>query len=179
MNHFYFERILSEKHDFNVLSNIVDMDNDVFEMKLKSLPSKIRPKFVSDVIKLHVDTRKAQIRENNAGRDINIFFKSDEFINGVFRLLNEEQLTQKGENYSDAKIASIKEKLFRIRMICAKGMQRVYTYEGKEIERQECLRHFELTEENGKTTCLIYADFVDENDAEKVVKKIMILFPEQ
>lgn len=75
------------------------------------------------------------------------------------------------ENYSNAKIAIIKENLCRIRLICAKGMQKVYKYEGKEIERQECLQHFELAEENGKTTCLIYADFVDENDAEKVVKK--------
>lgn len=171
INHFYFERVLTKKHDFNVLSNIADMNNDVFEMKLKSLPPNIRPKCISDVIKIHVDTQKAQIWGNNASRDVNNFFKSDEFINGVFRLLNEEQLIQKMENYSNAKIAIIKENLCRIRLICAKGMQKVYKYEGKEIERQECLQHFELAEENGKTTCLIYADFVDENDAEKVVKK--------
>lgn len=55
INYFYFEWIFIKKYDFNVLFNIVDMNNDVFEMKLKSFLFNICLKCIFDVIKIYVD----------------------------------------------------------------------------------------------------------------------------
>lgn len=171
MNKSSYDSIFSGKENFDILFDSLEIETEILQKKIKSLPGEIRPKFISEVVTEHIDTRQAEIHENNASRQINDFFKSDEFINGVLRLVYREQFEKKEKQPSDDNILTLKENLRRMQMICAKGMQKVYIYEGKEIERKMCFWYFESAEENGEKTCKIYADFLKENDTEKVVKR--------
>uniref|UniRef100_A0A8W8HXQ4 Sacsin n=1 Tax=Magallana gigas TaxID=29159 RepID=A0A8W8HXQ4_MAGGI len=166
-----YDLIFSETENFNILFDSFEIEPEILQKKIKSLPCEIRPKFISEVVTQHIDTKQAQIHENNASRQINDFFKSDEFINGVLRLVYREQFEKKEKQPSDDNIITLKENLRRMQMIFAKGMQRVYTYEENEIERRKCFWYFEAAEENGEKTFKIYADFLEENDTEKVVKQ--------
>lgn len=78
---------------------------------------------------------------------------------------------KKDEQPWEQSVSRYKENLCRIQMICATGMQTVYTFESNVIKREPCSNCFHLTWENGEKTCLIYANFFEENDAEKIIKQ--------
>ncbi|XP_052702133.1 sacsin-like, partial [Crassostrea angulata] len=169
MNLPYNDWIHSTEEDFDILSDISGMGNETLQIKLKKLPSDIRPKFISDIIKTDTDIRQVEIQENDVSKEINDFFSCDQFVNGVLRLLRKEQTLKTDKHPSDEMISSYKESLRRIQMVCATGMQTVYTFEGKEIERQPCLNCLNVTCQNGEKTCLIYANFFESNDAGEVI----------
>ncbi|XP_056020383.1 sacsin-like isoform X2 [Ostrea edulis] len=172
MNDINLDTVLTdtEKH-FEVLSDVEGMDKESMQTKLKSLPERIRPKLVSDVIKSEIDMSNASISENPVSGEINDFLVSNDFVNAVLRLVLKEKLDKREDLPSDENISHIRENLRAIRLKCASGMQIVYIFQGKLIQTKPCRRHFQCNEENGHLQCLIYSNFFDENDSEKVVHR--------
>lgn len=70
---------------FQVMSPIEDLDNEAITNGIKSLPERVRPMFISDVVKIDTDLSEEKIVENEVSREINNFFQSSEFVNGVLR----------------------------------------------------------------------------------------------
>lgn len=169
MNLPYYEWIHSTESDFDILSDITGIGHETLQIKLKILPSDIRPKFISDIVKRDTDIGQVEIQENDVSKEINDFLLCDQFVYGVLRLVKKEQIIKTDKYPSYEMISSYKENLRRIQMVCATGMQTVYTFEGKEIKRQSCLNCLNVTCKNEEKTCLIYANFFEANDAGEVI----------
>jgi hypothetical protein len=160
----------AEKH-FETLSDVEGVDKESMQTKLKSLPERIRPKFLSDVIKSEIDMSNATISENPVSREVNDFLKSNDFVDGVLRLMLKEKHEKKEAIPSDEKILQIKENLRAISVKCASGMKEVYIFQRKRIQTKPRSRHFECNEENGHCQCLIYCRFFDGNSSENIVHR--------
>lgn len=72
-----YDWIQFQNTDFDILSDIDEMDNESLQRKIKNLPAEIRPKLLSDVIKLDIDIRQAEIQENDVSK------KSMTFLNVI------------------------------------------------------------------------------------------------
>lgn len=97
-----YDWIQFQNTDFDILSDIDEMDNESLQRKIKNLPAEIRPKLLSDVIKLDIDIRQAEIQENDVSKEINDFFKCDQFINGVLRLVKKEHMFKKNHSWVES-----------------------------------------------------------------------------
>lgn len=75
MNLSSYDLIFSEKENFNILFDSFEIEAEILHKKIKSLPCEIRPKFVSEVIKKHIDTKQAQIHNNKVSQQIMIFLE--------------------------------------------------------------------------------------------------------
>ncbi|XP_062614456.1 sacsin-like isoform X1 [Saccostrea cucullata] len=169
----FMGKVIKAEEHFNILSSVEGMDVESFRTKIKCLPKRIRPMFISDVITSEVDVSNADVKDNQVSREINDFLTSSEFINGILRLVYQEKLDKREKLPSDAEISHLKENLRGICMKCASNLQEKFTYQNKHIQsrpRSCCVKYLE---ENGHLKCTIYINFSDENDPEKVVKKCL------
>ncbi|XP_052698442.1 sacsin-like [Crassostrea angulata] len=154
---------------FQVMSPIEDLDNEAIMNGIKRLPERVRPMFISDVVKKDIDLSEDKIVENDVSREINDFFKSNEFVNGVLRLVYLEK-SKKTEKYpSDEEILIIKENLRTICFVFICEMKEIYSFQGRDILRRPCTVYFDCKEENKHCKCTIYSHLRDENDVEKVI----------
>ncbi|XP_061172842.1 sacsin-like [Saccostrea echinata] len=169
---FMGEVIKAEKH-FSILSSIEGMDEENFQAKIKCLPKRIRPMFISDVITSKIDVSKANVTDNQVSREINDFLTSSEFINGILRLVYQERLDKRENLPSDDEISRIKENLRAICLKCASNIQEEFIYQNRHIQSRSRRCCLDCSEENGHLKCSIYSDFSDEYDPEKVVKKYL------
>jgi hypothetical protein len=164
-------RVIKDTEErFEVLSNVEGMDEENTLKKIVSLPERIRPRLISDVIKSEIDISKAIITENQLSREINDFLKSNDLVNGVVRLIYKERQEKKEDLPSAKDISNIKQNLQGICMKCARGMQVVFTFQHRQIYSRPYHKYFECKDENGHKICSIYADFSHESHPEKVVK---------
>nr|XP_022332264.1 sacsin-like isoform X2 [Crassostrea virginica] len=154
----------------------VKMSNFSLKKKMLSLPEKIRPMFLSEIILTKVDIGGAHVSENSISKQIENFVKCNEFIHGVLRLIYKEKLATKEEYPSDENISIIKENILAIEIKSARGMNEVSMFQGEEIERIKCKRYFESIEKNGKKICTIYLDLSEKDNAEWVLSGNQDLF---
>ena len=145
---------------------------DILSMKkhLKSLPEKIRPMFLSEVIESKFEIENEQVPENSICREINSFLRCNEFINGVMRLFNMEK-TLKKEYLSDEIISTIAENMHGVSIKCASGIQKISKFQGREVSRRPCKCCYDSRQEKGKNVIKIIFDFGEERDAEMIVRK--------
>ncbi|XP_078314810.1 sacsin-like [Crassostrea virginica] len=159
-----------------VMCTIEEMSREGFEKKIKSLPDQIRPKFISQIIETRVDIKNAQISENSVTQEISDFLKCDQFLHGVLRLMYKEMLDKKEDYPSDEYISTIKESIRAIEIKRAIGMENINMINSEEFGRTPCKAHFDHKEENGKQMCTIYLNFVEEDEADRVLIDYIYLF---
>lgn len=128
-----YDWIQFQNTDFDILSDIDEMDNESLQRKIKNLPAEIRPKHLSDVIKLDIDIRHAEIQENDVSKEINDFFKCDQFINGVLRLVKKEHMFKKNHSWVES-VSRYKENLHKIQMIVRLGCKQYTLLKAKKLK---------------------------------------------
>ncbi|XP_078314206.1 sacsin-like isoform X2 [Crassostrea virginica] len=155
-----------------VMSDIDEIDIFSMEKHLKSLPEKIRPRFLSEVIESKYDIENAKISENIICSEIDSFLRCKEFINGVVRLFYEEKITAVKKEYPSHEIVStIAENMHAVSIKSASGMQKISIFQGREVARSPCKCYIDSKQENGKKVTKVFLDFGEENNAEMIVRK--------
>lgn len=159
----------AEKY-FQVMAPIEGINDENILKGLKGLPKKIRPKFISSIIQAAVNFSDDKIVENEISAEINDFFRSGEFVNGVLRLVCQECIENKEGLPPDGRIHMIKENLSRMRMVFVREMEKVFSYKDTQIYRKPCINYLDLKEDNGYHKCTIYSNIDEENYSEQIVK---------
>ncbi|XP_078314515.1 LOW QUALITY PROTEIN: sacsin-like [Crassostrea virginica] len=172
MDSILYDQFITEAEKyFSIMSDIEEIHSYALTKKIRSLPEKIQPKFMSSLIETKVDIANAQISENEITREIKKYFGCQEFINAVLRLVYYEKSERKEEFPSEQNILTITENLRAMEFKCVAAMQIVHILRGKEIAKRPCYRHIDCLEKNGKKMCTIYLDIGEDNMLERVVTK--------
>lgn len=107
---------------------IEDLDNEVIVNGIKCFFERVRLMFIFDVVKIDIDLLEDKIVENEVLREINIFFWSSEFVNGVLRLVFKERLDKYEYILLDEDMLLIKENLCRICFVFICEMEEIYSF---------------------------------------------------
>lgn len=107
---------------------IEDLDNEVIVNGIKCFFERVRLMFIFDVVKKDINLLEDKIIENEVLREINDFFKSSEFVNGVLRLVYLEKLMKIEKYLLDEEIVIIKENLCIICFVFICEMKEVYSF---------------------------------------------------
>lgn len=125
----FLNRVIKDVENyFQVMLLIEDLDDDFIVSGIKSFFERVRLMFIFDVVQKDIDLLEDKIVENEVFREINDFFRSNEFVNGVLRLVYVEKLKKVEKNLLDEEILMIKENLCIICFVFICEMKEVYSF---------------------------------------------------